>query len=142
MSPTLQELLYKAKEVIEAMTPEERAAHFEEQRQSWGRAEMQLSKLERDTTTFIRDIFTPPQDATRPYVESDIVVEILRWLASEEHGITWLSLEKHLMSRNIKAPDWLNDLIMQGSRNFIRFHIIAQVIYKLQNDDTEMVITC
>lgn len=40
----LERLLKKAKEVVDAMTPEQRAEMFRKQGESWARAEMQWAK--------------------------------------------------------------------------------------------------
>jgi hypothetical protein len=44
---TLEELLAKAKEAVEKMTPEEKEAMLKEQAESWVRGEIALQKAER-----------------------------------------------------------------------------------------------
>ena len=44
MTPELIELIRKAKERVDAMTPEERAAMYRQQRDGWVKAEMQWDR--------------------------------------------------------------------------------------------------
>ena len=44
MSPELEELLRRAKEAVDAMTPEEREEMYRKQREGYVRAEMQWAK--------------------------------------------------------------------------------------------------
>lgn len=44
MTPELEELIRRAKERVEAMTPEERAAMLRRQAEGWARSEAQWAK--------------------------------------------------------------------------------------------------
>ena len=48
--PNLSRLIEEAKARLEAMTPEDRAAMWKAQRESWVRGETALAKSERETT--------------------------------------------------------------------------------------------
>lgn len=56
-------LIERAKAMVSAMSPDERAAHFAEQRANWAKAESELSRLEAETTVVApaRHPFTPDE---------------------------------------------------------------------------------
>lgn len=51
--PTLSHLIREATMAYNAMTPEQKEEMHRQQRESWVRGEMELSKLERETTVIL-----------------------------------------------------------------------------------------
>lgn len=110
----LIDLCKKARDAIEAMTPAEREAMWEEQRQSWIRGEAELAIEERDITAILPVILSVaefPYDRQASLDLRNAIIELrdealkqgdFEWAVKLSHVVAWMAVAIEKLQPEVK----------------------------------------